>query len=139
MSQESAQIFLDKMRQRFSSSPEQITGENLQKAYFNAYHDAARASIEARKEAAHQATDKLRRYLKDIEAYSRARLNHTSSPEQLRMNTAIGAGIGGLAGAGLGYLAGDGAGALIGGLGGTALGGYSGYNINNIRAALGLL
>lgn len=130
MSQESARIFLDKMQQKFGP----VIDRNMAD-----YAGAAETYADAMRNAAMQGGENAKRFAKDAEAYGRAWLNHTSSPEQLRMNTAIGAGIGGLAGAGLGYLAGDGAGALIGGLGGTALGGYSGYNINNIRAALGLL
>lgn len=51
--------------------------------------------------------------------------NFGSNPQMA--NTALGAGIGGLAGAGLGYLAGGGTGALLGGLAGAGLGGAGGY------------
>ena len=73
---------------------------------------------------------------------NRARLNNTVKAIQdayqgfinpsAQLNTAIGAGIGGLAGAGLGYLADGGRGALIGGLGGAGLGGLAGYNYQNL-------
>lgn len=76
---------------------------------------------------------------RDAQARWNAIANNTKTPAELRRNTAIGAGLGGLLGAGLGYAAGDGTGALLGAAAGLGLGTAGGYNFNNIRANLGLM
>lgn len=70
-------------------------------------------------------------------AQRKAMMNNTVSMNQLRFNTAAGAGLGGLAGAGLGYWLNGYKGAVLGGLSGAGLGGVAGYHYNNIKAGLG--
>lgn len=96
---------------------------DAQSDYYAAPSDASyKAAVKASKNSTNQ---------------RKAMMNNSVSMGELQRNTAVGAGLGGLAGAGLGYWLGGGKGALVGGLGGAGLGGYAGYNFNNMRAGLG--